>query len=139
MATAARIIAGTAAKSEIRARSQSESLAAADLSAPAAVTWTAEDSKPVHGLYYPPASSRYCGRGRPPLIVVIHGGPTGSTETGFEPRNQFFATRGWAVLDVNYRGSTGHGRAYMKALRGNWGILDVEDAIGGAQPHQIAG
>ena len=129
----ARIIAGTAANSEIRARSQSESLAAADLSAPAAVTWTAEDSKPVHGLYYPPGSSRYCGRGRPPLIVVIHGGPTGSTETGFEPRNQFFATRGWAVLDVNYRGSTGHGRAYMKALHGNWGILDVEDAIGGAQ------
>ena len=129
----ARIVAGTAAKSEIRGRSHSESLAATDLAAAEAVTWTAKNLTSVHGLYYPPANGRYCGRGRPPLIVMIHGGPTSSAETGFEPKNQFFATRGWAVLDVNYRGSTGHGRTYMKALRGNWGILDVEDAIGGAQ------
>lgn len=129
----ARIVSCTTAKSETRARSQSESLAPADLSTPQPVSWTAADSTPIHGLYYPPASSRFAGRGRPPLIVMIHGGPTGTVETGFEPKNQFFATRGWAILDVDYRGSTGHGREYMKALRSNWGILDVEDAIGGAQ------
>ena len=132
-ATPARIVSCTASKSEIRARSSGESLASADLSAPDPVSWAAPDSTTVHGLYYPPASSRFSGRGRPPLIVMIHGGPTTQIETGFEAKNQYFATRGWAVLDIDYRGSTGHGRKYMKALRGNWGILDVEDAVGGAQ------
>ena len=86
-----------------------------------------------HGLYYPPASRRFTGQGRPPLIVMIHGGPTGQVDTGFEATNQFFATRGFAVLDVDYRGSTGRGRAYMTALRAQWGLLDVTDAISGAQ------
>ena len=65
--------------------------------------------------------------------MAIHGGPTGQIETGFEGSHQYFATRGWAVLDVDYRGSTGHGRAYMTALRTQWGLLDVTDAISGAQ------
>lgn len=132
-AVPARILAGSAAKMETRARSASESLAPEDLSAPESVSWKAEDSTSIHGLYYPPASSRFSGRGRPPLIAMIHGGPTGQIETGYEAKNQFFATRGWAILDVEYRGSTGHGREYMKALRSNWGILDVEDAMGGVQ------
>lgn len=129
----ARIICCTPTKSEIRARSASESLAPTDLSVPESISWTAPDSTPVHGLYYPPASSRCSGQGRPPLIVMIHGGPTAQVESGFEAKNQYFTTRGWAVLDVDYRGSTGHGREYMLALRSNWGVLDVEDATGGAQ------
>ena len=132
-AVPARIVSCTTDKSTIRARSAGESLAPADLSSPAPVSWAAPDSTTVHGLYYPPASSHFSGRGRPPLIVMIHGGPTAQVETGFEAKNQYFATRGWAVLDVDYRGSTGHGREYMKALRGNWGVTDVEDAVGGAQ------
>ena len=132
-ATPSRIVSCTAAKSEIRARSASESLAPSDLSAPAPQSWKAPDSTLVHGLYYPPASSRFSGQGRPPLIVMIHGGPTAQVESGFEAKNQYFATRGWAVLDIDYRGSTGHGREYMNALRGNWGVTDVEDAVGGSR------
>lgn len=133
----ARIVAGTASRVVVRARSASESLAPADLSTPEPVSWASEDAAQVYGLYYPPAHRRFAGRGRPPLIVLIHGGPTGQIETGFEPTQQFFATRGFAVLDVDYRGSTGRGREYMKALRTRWGVLDVEDAIGGAQ-HLVA-
>lgn len=133
----ARIVAGTASQVAVRARSASESLAPADLSTPEPVSWASEDAAQVYGLYYPPAHRRFAGRGRPPLIVLIHGGPTGQIETGFEPTQQFFATRGFAVLDMDYRGSTGRGREYMKALRTRWGVLDVEDAIGGAQ-HLVA-
>ena len=136
-ATPARIVAGTASQVAVRARSASESLAPADLSTPAPVSWASEDATQVHGLYYPPANRRFAGRGRPPLIVLIHGGPTGQIETGFEPTQQFFATRGFAVLDVDYRGSTGRGREYMRALRSRWGVLDVEDAVGGAE-HLVA-
>ena len=128
-----RIVAGTATQVAVRARSASESLAPDDLSTPEPVSWASEDATQVHGLYYPPANRRFTGRGRPPLIVAIHGGPTGQIETGFEGSHQYFATRGWAVLDVDYRGSTGHGRAYMTALRAQWGLLDVTDAISGAQ------
>ena len=60
---------------------------------------------------------------------MIHGGPTGQADVGFAFRNQYFATRGYAVLDVDYRGSTGYGREYREALLGKWGIYDVEDAL----------
>ena len=132
-AVPARIVAGTAEQMQVKARAATELLTADDLSSPQPVSWQAEDATRIFGLYYPPASSRFCGRGRPPLIVAVHGGPTGQVETSFEGSHQYFATRGWAVLDVDYRGSTGHGRAYMTALRSQWGLLDVADAIGGAQ------
>ena len=128
-----RIVTCTPAQSQVRAHSATESLSSTDLSTPESVSWKAGNSTPVYGLYYSPTNSRFCGRGRPPLIVMIHGGPTSAVETGFEAKNQYFASRGWSVLDLDYRGSTGHGREYMKALRSNWGVLDVEDAIGGAQ------
>ena len=129
----ARIVVSAGQKAQIRARSSSESLPATDLSHPEPVSWKAEDGSSVYGLYYPPASSRFKGRGQPPLVVNIHGGPTSSIEMSFAARAQYFATRGWAFLDINYRGSTGHGRRYMEALRQNWGMSDIEDAIGAAQ------
>jgi dipeptidyl aminopeptidase/acylaminoacyl peptidase len=70
---------------------------------------------------------------RPPAIIKIHGGPSGQAVASFASDVQYFTTRGYAVLLVNYRGSTGYGRPYMDALRGNWGVCDVEDAISGAQ------
>ncbi|MEM1350307.1 MAG: S9 family peptidase, partial [Myxococcota bacterium] len=97
------------------------------------VSWFADDGSEVFGSYYPPTHPEVRGEGAPPALIMIHGGPTSQRTAAFESRNQFFATRGFAVLDVNYRGSTGYGRAYMNALFGKWGILDVEDAVGGAK------
>lgn len=91
------------------------------------------DDGNVFGLYYPPTSIKFEGVGKPPLIVYIHGGPTGQSTSKFNPRAQFFTSRGYAVLEVNYRGSAGFGRAYRDKLRRNWGVFDVEDAVSGAQ------
>jgi dipeptidyl aminopeptidase/acylaminoacyl peptidase len=124
---------------QVHRRGTSETLTAKDLSTPQPVSWTADDGTTVHGLYYPPTSSRYTGRGLPPGIVNIHGGPTGQSTTAYSPRAQFFATRGYAYLEVNYRGSTGYGKAYRDMLRGKWGLLDVEDAVGGARYLSDAG
>jgi dipeptidyl aminopeptidase/acylaminoacyl peptidase len=71
--------------------------------------------------------------GKPPLLVLVHGGPTGQRGADFDGRAQFFASRGWGVLQVNYRGSTGYGREYRDSLKGNWGIYDVQDAVSGAK------
>jgi dipeptidyl aminopeptidase/acylaminoacyl peptidase len=118
-------------------RATDESTDEADLSVPQPVSWPAPDGTAVHGLYHPPASSRFSGTGLPPAIVNVHGGPTDFADAGYSARAQFFATRGYAYLEVNYRGSAGYGKPYMAALRGKWGVLDVEDAVGGAQ-HLVA-
>jgi len=73
-------------------------------------------------------SARFTAQGKPPLVVLIHGGPTSQVTASYNPQAQFLATRGYAVLAVNYRGSTGYGRAYMLKLRQCWGVYDVEDA-----------
>ena len=91
------------------------------------------DGGTVNGLYYPPHNERFEGVGTPPLIVRIHGGPTSQTRDKFNLTAQFFTSRGYAVLEVNHRGSTGYGRVYRDELRGNWGIYDVEDAVSGAR------
>lgn len=117
----------------IHRRSSGETVAAAALAVPRAVQWAAPDGATVHGLYYPPTSIRFTSSGFPPAIINIHGGPTSQARARFNARAQFFATRGYAYLEVNYRGSTGYGKSYMAALRGKWGVLDVEDAIGGAR------
>ena len=95
---------------------------------PEAITWTSSDGATVHGLLHRPA-----GVERPPAIVRVHGGPTGHVEAGFDARTSYYLDRGWAVLQVNYRGSSGYGRAYRQALHDNWGVLDVEDTVSGAR------
>jgi dipeptidyl aminopeptidase/acylaminoacyl peptidase len=67
------------------------------------------------------------------LVVRVHGGPTSQSRSNFNPQAQFFTSRGYAVLDVNYRGSTGYGRPYRNKLRGSWGIYDVQDAVSGGR------
>lgn len=113
-------------------RSSSETLLPGQTSQAQAIQWKGHDGETVYGLYYPPASTDYAGIGKPPLIVLVHGGPTGQALAGFNGQTQYFASRGYAVLEVNYRGSTGYGKAYMNKLRGCWGIYDVEDAASGA-------
>jgi len=120
-------------RSRIHARSTSENLQPEELAVPKPVEWTADNGDPVYGLYYPPPIHDRETRGLPPLIVHIHGGPTSQADVGFEAELQYFATRGYAVVAVNHRGSTGYGRKYAQALRGNWGVYDVEDAVGAAQ------
>ena len=113
-------------------RSTPENIPLADLSEPVPIHWHAPDGTTVHGLYYPPTNSRFTGRGLPPAIVNVHGGPTSQRVANFNADVQFFTSRGWAVLEVNYRGSTGYGRSYMNALKGHWGEYDVEDVVSAA-------
>jgi dipeptidyl aminopeptidase/acylaminoacyl peptidase len=98
------------------------------------VTYKVGD-RDVHAFYYPPTNPDVTAPPEtyPPLIVVTHGGPTGATLDVLDPKVQFWTSRGFAVLDVNYSGSTGYGRPYRDRLKGQWGIVDVEDAVGGAQ------
>ncbi|HSC47062.1 MAG TPA: S9 family peptidase, partial [Gammaproteobacteria bacterium] len=100
-----------------------------------AVTFPTSDSEEAHGWYYPPQHPDMCvAEGElPPLLVKCHGGPTAMDGDGLEPRLQFWTSRGYAVLQVNYRGSTGYGRAYRESLKGQWGVKDVWDCVNGAR------
>ncbi len=120
-------------KTRVVARASAETVPTQSLARCEPVSWLSADGEMAHGLYYAPASERSTGIGKPPLVVLVHGGPTAQAKAGYSPQAQFFATRGYAVLLVNYRGSTGYGRPYMLKLRGNWGVCDVEDALGGAR------
>ena len=91
--------------------------------------------KTAFGLFYPPYNPDYAGSAdeRPPLLVKCHGGPTSSASSTLNLGVQFWTSRGIAVLDVNYGGSTGFGREYRERLRLNWGIVDVDDCVNGAK------
>jgi len=120
------------AAEQIHRRSSTETLPVADLSVAEPVSWVSHDGELAHGLYYPPSSETFESNGLPPLIVYVHGGPTSQVTAGYHSSAQFFATRGYALLMVNHRGSTGYGKAYMNKLRGAWGEFDVEDSASGA-------
>jgi dipeptidyl aminopeptidase/acylaminoacyl peptidase len=97
---------------------------------------TGARAQPVaHALYYPPANPGYAGPpgDRPPLLVMAHGGPTGQTNTTLRLDIQYFTSRGLAVVDVDYRGSSGYGRAYRQSLYGHSGVDDVADCVGAAR------
>lgn len=102
----------------------------ASVSRPEAIT-VAGRFGDVHAWFYPPASATHTGPDGelPPLVVRSHGGPTSMATSSYYPSIQFFTSRGVAVLDVNYSGSTGFGRAYRNRLRGAWGIADVADCV----------
>ena len=117
----------------IHRRRQTENLKANQLSAAQAITWPGDDGGDVHGLYYTPVLQDEMPPGKPPLVVQVHGGPTSQSMAGYENGVQFFTTRGYAVLQVNHRGSTGYGKAYMDRHRGSWGIYDVTDSVAGVR------
>lgn len=121
-------------RAAVVARASTESFAKGELAQPEALTWpTGSAGEPCYGLYYPPCNPSFTSGGKPPLVVLVHGGPTGQARAGWAPQAQFFATRGYGVLYVNHRGSTGYGRAYMLKHRGTWGLVDVEDSVSGAR------
>jgi dipeptidyl aminopeptidase/acylaminoacyl peptidase len=99
------------------------------------------DGQTVYGIYYAPKSATHRGPAgaAPPALVLVHGGPTSMTDAGLKMRVQFYTSRGVAVLDVNYSGSTGYGRAYRQRLDGAWGIADVADCAAGARHLAKAG
>src|SRR5262249_3960302 len=92
------------------------------------------DSRTAFGLFYPPRNPDYAApAGAPPLLVKCHGGPTSAASSTLNLLIQYWTSRGIAVLDVNYGGSTGFGRAYRDRLHLSWGIVDVDDAVAGAR------
>ncbi|KAJ7577960.1 alpha/beta-hydrolase [Mycena floridula] len=96
---------------------------------------TLEREKPLYALYHPPHNPEYEGMEgeKPPCAVYAHGGPTSFTGQELDSKVQYFTSRGWAWLSVNYGGSYGYGRAYISSLNGKWGIIDVEDCIAAAR------
>lgn len=89
----------------------------------------------AHAFFYRPtnANAAVPPGEKPPLLVFSHGGPSGATDAGFRWTLQYWTSRGFAIVDVNYRGSTGYGRAYREKLNGQWGVADVADAIAAAR------
>ncbi|MFL6169727.1 MAG: prolyl oligopeptidase family serine peptidase [Ornithinibacter sp.] len=113
----------------------------ADVSPAQPWTWTDTDGLTVHGLLHRPRAAGTEGPERelPPLVVMVHGGPTARTEASLSIGTQFWTTRGFAVLHVNYSGSSGYGRAYRERLLGRWGLLDIDDCVTGATSLAAAG
>jgi len=89
----------------------------------------------AHALYYPPTNPAFRGPDgeKPPLIVRSHGGPTSNASTGLDLTKQFMTSRGVAIVDVDYGGSTGYGREYRRRLDGQWGVVDVDDCVAAAR------
>jgi dipeptidyl aminopeptidase/acylaminoacyl peptidase len=104
------------------------------LSQPEPVSYPTTGGATAHALYYPPQNKDFQAPAgeKPPLVVRGHGGPTAATSSALNLGIQFWTSRGFAVLDVNYRGSTGYGRAYREALNGQWGVVEVDDVVAGA-------
>lgn len=107
-----------------------------DVPVPDEVVVATDDGEHAHAFFYPPTNAEVVGPAdeRPPLLVYAHGGPTGNVAPALTTSIAYWTTRGFAVVDVNYRGSTGYGRAYREQLLGLWGVLDVAD-VGAVARH----
>jgi dipeptidyl aminopeptidase/acylaminoacyl peptidase len=125
------------ASGEIRRlrRSSDISIDPAYLSIPEPIEFPTEEGLTAHAFFYPPHNDDFTAPAGelPPLLVKSHGGPTGSTSPTLNPGIQFWTSRGIAVLDVNYGGSSGYGTAYRRRLNGKWGIVDVDDCVNAAR------
>jgi dipeptidyl aminopeptidase/acylaminoacyl peptidase len=105
------------------------------VSIPRHIEFPTENGLTAHAFYYPPANKDFAAPAeeKPPLLVISHGGPTGATDAVFSLDVQFWTSRGFGVVDVNYGGSTGYGRAYRERLNGQWGVVDIQDCINAAR------
>jgi len=120
---------------EVLRLSSKAQLDAGSLSRAEAIDFPTEGGLRAHAFFYAPTNRAHRGPDgeRPPLIVVSHGGPTSATDAAFKWSLQFWTSRGFAVVDVNYGGSSGYGRAYRERLNGQWGVVDVDDSINAAR------
>jgi dipeptidyl aminopeptidase/acylaminoacyl peptidase len=120
---------------EVLRRSREATVDAGYLAEPRAIEFPTEGGLTAHGHFYPPRNRDYAGLAdeKPPLLVMSHGGPTSSSSASLKYSIQYWTSRGVAVLDVNYGGSSGYGRAYRERLNGQWGIVDVDDCVNGAR------
>lgn len=120
---------------EVLRRSFAAAIDPGVISEPRPISFPTADGKLAHAIFYRPANAGYTAPSgeKPPLIVVSHGGPTSQTQARFDPAVAFWTSRGFGVVDVNYGGSTGYGRAYRQRLNGQWGIVDTADCIAAAR------
>lgn len=116
-------------------RSSDEHLDPGHVSIPRAIEFPTDGDRSAHAFYYPPANADHEGPDgeRPPLIVQSHGGPSAHVTAEFDLEILFWTSRGFGVVDVNYGGSTGFGRAYRERLRGTWGVTDTADCLAAAR------
>ena len=107
----------------------------ANMSIPKPIEFPTEGGQTAHAIYYPPKNQSFEGPPgeKPPLMVRCHGGPTGSAGPTYTFEYHYWTSRGFAVVDVNYGGSSGYGRAYRLRLNGEWGVVDVDDCINAAR------
>jgi dipeptidyl aminopeptidase/acylaminoacyl peptidase len=124
----------TQAKQVLR-KSNNIEVDAGYLSIPKPIEFPTEGGRTAHGFFYQPANLDYQAsqNERPPLIVISHGGPTSASTTTLRLTTQYWTSRGFGVLDVNYGGSTGYGTEYRRRLNGQWGVVDVDDCVNGAR------
>ena len=125
----------TSGKTKLLRRATKIDIDASYISEPQPVEFPTENGLTAHGFYYPPRNRDFTGppSEKPLLLVKSHGGPTSATVAVLMLTIQYWTSRGVAVLDVNYGGSTGYGREYRERLNGNWGIVDVDDCVNGAK------
>jgi dipeptidyl aminopeptidase/acylaminoacyl peptidase len=121
-------------RTEVLRASRELTVDAGYFSTPEAIEFPTSGGLTTHAFFYPPRNRDFRGPEgeRPPLIVMSHGGPTSAASTAFDLEKQYWTSRGFGVLDVNYGGSSGYGRDYRNRLRGQWGVVDVEDCVRGA-------
>ena len=120
---------------EVVCRASEIEIDAGYFSTPQAIEFPTEGGLSAHAFFYPPQNCDYTAPtdDLPPLLVISHGGPTSATSTALDLEIQYWTSRGIAVLDVNYGGSSGYGRAYRQRLNGQWGLVDVDDCANGAR------
>jgi dipeptidyl aminopeptidase/acylaminoacyl peptidase len=124
---------------EILRRSRESEVDASFISDPQPIEFPTENGLTAYGYFYRPKNPEYTAQRheKPPLVVISHGGPTSSSSASLKYSIQYWTSRGIAVLDVNYGGSSGYGRAYRERLNEKWGVVDVDDCINGAR-HLVA-
>jgi dipeptidyl aminopeptidase/acylaminoacyl peptidase len=120
---------------DVLRRSAERVIDPAYISVPEAIEFPTEGGVTAHGFFYPPVNPEYTAPAGElaPLIVYVHGGPTSAVSNALDLTDQFWTTRGFAYLVVNYGGSTGFGREYRQRLNGLWGVVDVDDSVNGAR------